>query len=84
MPGLGGEELLRRVRAAGLASRAVLVSGFIDETVEARAREAGIDAVLPKEWLVEQLGPCLRALMERDSLPQSPAAAARPVALGNA
>ena len=49
-------------RAASLAGHCVLVSGLIDEQTEAEARAAGIEAVLPKQWLVERLGPCLAAL----------------------
>ena len=50
MPGLDGLEVCERVRLAEPAppTRLMLLSAYVDDTVLARAREAGADAYLSK------------------------------------
>lgn len=48
LPGAGGTEVARRIRAAFPACRIVAVSGLADATVERAFRDAGADDFLPK------------------------------------
>jgi signal transduction histidine kinase/CheY-like chemotaxis protein len=48
LPGLDGITLVRRAREARPELRAILMSGFGAAALEARAREAGVDAVIGK------------------------------------
>ncbi len=48
MPHTGAIELLRELKAAGWAGKAILISGHLDDVWEANARAAGYDRVLPK------------------------------------
>ncbi len=55
LPGVGGIEVVRRVRAAFPACRIVAVTGLSDATVERAFREAGADAFLSKPVELQQL-----------------------------
>jgi CheY-like chemotaxis protein len=55
LPGVGGTEVTRRVRAAFPACRIVAVTGLADATVERAFRDAGADAFLPKPVELTQL-----------------------------
>lgn len=48
MPDIDGLVLLERLRRQGFRGAAVLISGFYDEDLERRAREAGFNEVIPK------------------------------------
>ncbi len=48
MPHTGAIELLRELKAAGWAGKAILISGHLDDAWEAQACAAGYDRVLPK------------------------------------
>jgi CheY-like chemotaxis protein len=55
LPGAGGIEVTRRIRAAFPACRVVAVTGLADATVEQAFRDAGADAFLPKPVELQQL-----------------------------
>jgi CheY-like chemotaxis protein len=48
MPGIDGLEATRRIRAQRPAQQVVLYTAYLDETVEAQAREAGVALCLGK------------------------------------
>jgi len=55
LPGVGGIEVARRVRAAFPACRIVAVTGLSDATVERAFLDAGADAFLPKPVELQHL-----------------------------
>jgi len=55
LPGAGGLEVTRQVRAAFPACRVVAVTGLADGSVERAFRDAGADAFLPKPVELQQL-----------------------------
>lgn len=55
LPGAGGIEVARRIRAAFPACRIVAVTGLSDPTVERAFRDAGADAFLLKPVELQQL-----------------------------
>lgn len=55
MPGLGGEELVERVRAIGYRGQVLVVSGYITPGAEQRLRAAGVTALVHKPFEFEQL-----------------------------
>jgi DNA-binding NarL/FixJ family response regulator len=55
MPGLDGVETARRIRAVRPDQQVILYSAYVDEAVEARAREAGVAVCIPKMSGVEAL-----------------------------
>jgi two-component system response regulator FixJ len=48
MPEINAIQLLDGFRAAGWSGKSILISGFLDQASEAKARAAGYDAILPK------------------------------------
>jgi CheY-like chemotaxis protein len=63
MPGMKGDELLRRVKAGG-GARTILVTGQADRaTVESLRRDGAVDEVVRKPWnfseFMEMVGHCL-------------------------
>lgn len=63
MPDSDGLALLRQLRQAGWAGRAVLISGHLDTGWEARARSEGFDAVFVKPLVEAALTECLGKLI---------------------
>ena len=59
LPGAGGTEVTRRVRAAFPACRVVAVTGLADAAVERAFRDAGADAFLPKPVELRDLLDCV-------------------------
>jgi DNA-binding NarL/FixJ family response regulator len=55
MPGMDGLETARRIRAERPDQHIILYSAFVDEVVQARAREAGVAVCIPKMSGVEAL-----------------------------
>ena len=55
MPRMGGPELLRRARAAGIGVPFVFVSGYATENFEGLALEDGRVWILAKPWLPHEL-----------------------------
>lgn len=62
MPEMDGFALLHALRGQGWREPAILISGFLTEGWEGKAREAGFDAVLPKPIVDGQL---LEAVIKR-------------------
>ena len=63
MPGRDGIELIRDLRARGFEGPLVLITGFGDESAAA-ATEAGADRILRKPISREDLGACIRSLLD--------------------
>jgi DNA-binding NarL/FixJ family response regulator len=55
MPGTDGLEAARRIRAIRPDQPVILYSAYVDELVEARAREVGVAVCIPKMSGVEAL-----------------------------
>ncbi len=65
MPGIGGLEATRRIKARPHAPQVVVLTVFVEQEFRVLAQFAGADALLAKEELVTTLVPALRRL--RDS-----------------
>ena len=63
MPGRNGIELIRDLRERGFEGPLVLITGFGDESAAA-ATEAGADRILRKPISREELGACIRSLLD--------------------
>jgi len=63
MPGLGGHEVVRRVRQLRPGLPAVLVSGFADRELPADVRASGPTTLLPKPFRLEQLSAVVGQLL---------------------
>jgi CheY-like chemotaxis protein len=55
MPGVDGLEAARRIRATRPDQPVILYSAYVDELVQARAREVGVAVCIPKMSGVEAL-----------------------------
>jgi CheY-like chemotaxis protein len=55
MPGVDGLEAARRIRASRPDQPVILYSAYVDELVQARAREVGVAVCIPKMSGVEAL-----------------------------
>ena len=70
MPGIDGLEATRRVRALRQGQQVVLYTAYLDETIEAQAREAGVALCLGKvdglPRLERELSRLTLALSRRD------------------
>ena len=59
MPGVDGLDLLGRLRSAGLLAPALMITGYVSTTLEARARAAGYSDIIekppPERLLVEYI-----------------------------
>ena len=67
MPGITGFELHEELLAAGEAIPTVLITAYLDDSVRARARDAGISCCLGKPFAPEELLGCvLKALGKSD------------------
>ncbi|MCW2679274.1 MAG: two component transcriptional regulator, LuxR family [Frankiales bacterium] len=70
MPGMDGLEATRRIRALRSGQQVVLYTAYLDETVEAQAREAGVALCLGKveglPRLERELSRLTLALSRRD------------------
>jgi len=64
MPGSDGLELLRRMRADGIATPVIMLTGFGDEQTAVELMKAGASDYLPKNTLTpERLAQSLRAVL---------------------
>ncbi len=63
MPGLGGHEVVRQVRALRPNLPAVLVSGFADHELPADVRTSGPTTLLPKPFRLEHLSAVVAQLL---------------------
>ena len=55
MPGMSGLELIRRLRQVNPSVRAVLITAYGDDNVEAEARHLGVFRYIRKPFRVEEL-----------------------------
>jgi two-component system invasion response regulator UvrY len=66
LPGMGGLEVARRVKAMPDAPRVVLVTSHDDDAYRRAGREAGADGYVSKRDLVAELPPLIDSLFPRD------------------
>ena len=64
MPGIGGMETLRRIRAGGSGARVVILTGHGNEKDEQGALEQGAFAYLQKPVSIEELARVVRDAMQ--------------------
>jgi CheY-like chemotaxis protein len=62
--GMGGAEMIKRLRQKDTTIRAVVASGYSDDPVVARHKEYGFDRVLPKPYVMNDLMRVLEALRD--------------------
>jgi two-component system, LuxR family, response regulator FixJ len=60
MPDMNGIDLAGRLRNRDIAAPVILITGYPDENISARAEAAGVRHVLMKPLLDESLGTCIR------------------------
>jgi two-component system response regulator FixJ len=60
MPGIDGLELARRLRDLGIHTPIIVITGYDDEDLSAKARSAGVRQVLKKPHLAENLTVAVR------------------------
>jgi FixJ family two-component response regulator len=65
MPGMTGLELHRRLVASGKPIPTILITAYPDESVRARAKEAGVICYLTKPFNEDDLLSCIRQALER-------------------
>ncbi|MBC7380924.1 MAG: response regulator [Burkholderiaceae bacterium] len=65
LSGYTGTDLIRRVRDLRPGMPTVLISGYLDESLQAKAREVGADCVISKTSDLEALVGALRELLVR-------------------
>ncbi|MFN3243758.1 MAG: ATP-binding protein [Planctomycetota bacterium] len=70
MPGMDGEEVVRRLRELDGSLPIVLMSGHDDEYVEEQARTLSVDHVLIKPFLVGEVRDVLQRVADRVQLPR--------------
>lgn len=63
MPGIGGAEALRRIRAAAPEVKVVISSGFADRVSSASLTDEGAAGIITKPYRMETLGERLRELL---------------------
>jgi CheY-like chemotaxis protein len=62
--GMGGAEMIKRLRQKDTTIRAVVASGYSDDPIVARHKEYGFDCVLPKPYVLNDLKGVLEALSD--------------------
>jgi FixJ family two-component response regulator len=65
MPGMSGLEMYHELVASGAPIPAVLITAYPEDSVRARAKEAGIVCCLSKPFAPEELLGCIRAALAR-------------------
>jgi two-component system response regulator (stage 0 sporulation protein F) len=55
LPGMNGLQLTAALKARAPATRVVLISGYISPDVERRARDRGVDYLVPKPFQIDPL-----------------------------
>lgn len=71
MPGIDGLELSQKCRSCSPGTRVILLSAFVDEDLERRARRAGAEALLSKPAPVAALLRLLGRLLGPAAMPGS-------------
>jgi two-component system response regulator FixJ len=69
MAGIDGLELANTLRGMGISTPIVLITGYPDENIEAKASLAGVRQVLLKPNLDDSLVECLRRAINPDPAP---------------
>ncbi len=64
MPRMTGPELHNRLRASGKPIPTILITAYPDETVRARALQAGVKCYLTKPFSEDDLLECLRSALD--------------------
>jgi len=64
MPGMTGPELHGRLVASGKPIPTILITAYPDETVRARALQAGVTGYLTKPFTENDLLACIRSALE--------------------
>jgi len=67
MPDMNGLDLANRLRKRGIAAPVIIITGYPDENIPARAKTAGIRHVLRKPLLEDSLVAHVRAAISEDS-----------------
>jgi len=69
--GMGGKEAIRRLREMDPNVKAIVSSGYSYDPVMASFREFGFSGVIPKPYVMEDLGRVLDEVIARRGLPQA-------------
>jgi two-component system, LuxR family, response regulator FixJ len=69
MAGMDGLELAQRLRRLGVSTPIVLITGYPDDHISAKASSAGIRQVLLKPYLDDNLVECVRDAIESTTVP---------------
>ncbi|MGA9090820.1 MAG: response regulator [Bradyrhizobium sp.] len=72
MPDMNGIELARRLRNRDIAAPVVLITGYPDENISARAEAAGVRHVLLKPLLEDSLVTRIRGAIQEDRAGHQP------------
>jgi FixJ family two-component response regulator len=73
MNGIDGLELVRRLRDLEIGAPVILITGYADESVTAKARSAGVHEVLRKPDLGDNLLVSIRDAINQGNSPESAA-----------
>ena len=71
MPEINGVDLANRLRNQGIAAPVILITGYPDENISARAEAAGVRHVLHKPLLDESLVTHIRGAIQENRASQS-------------
>jgi len=74
MPDMNGIELARRLRNRDIAAPVVLITGYPDENISARAEAVGVRHVLLKPLLEDSLVTRIRGAIQEDRAGHRPSA----------
>jgi FixJ family two-component response regulator len=66
MPGMSGLELHRRLVATGESIPTILITAYPDDSMRARALEAGVICYLAKPFSKDRLLVCINSALDRD------------------
>jgi FixJ family two-component response regulator len=64
MPDMNGIELVRQLRSRGVVTPVILITGYPDDNISARAASAGVQHVLRKPLLDESLAKQIRGAIQ--------------------
>jgi len=73
MPEMNGVDLASRLRSRGIAAPVILITGYPDENIAARAEAVGVRHVLLKPLLDESLVTRIRGAIQEDRASHPPA-----------
>ena len=66
MAGIDGLELVQRLRDLSIGTPIILITGYPDENIAAKASSAGVRQVLLKPYLQDSLAECVRNAIDLD------------------